>query len=65
MIKYNVYFRGGSLSDNEKHNSIHGKFIIEFDDLQRVKDFVKRMNKVLTKGEKSYYNMRYIYRKQF
>lgn len=53
MENYKVILTGGSIG------TIHTSVGAEFDNKQDASDYAKRMNKILTKGEKSYYKMKY------
>lgn len=58
---YGVVSYGGSIGSHKKgyFNKKNGKLIATFDDEKEAKEKAKRMNSVLSKGEKSYYGMRY------
>lgn len=62
--KHGIFLRGGSIGSrgdqlNPDFHFTHGKLVAVHDDHDEAKDEVKRRNKGLSRGEKSYYKMRY------
>ena len=60
---YIVYFQnsqiGGWQEYNPRDNPRYGRFVAEFTDKKEAQTQARRMNKMLSSGEKKYYRMKY------
>lgn len=66
METYKVYLKGGSIGEANHSGENHykyGKFIKEYNTREEAKEHCKDSNSRLSKGEKSYYGLKYTFRK--